>query len=207
MTVSEFKTTKDWPYVIEFERTNEATCRTECLTLRTGNRPRAVLIANAHKVARLALQYVGMGIIPDASDRSVIAKDAEELTGVEQAVMRKLYANVRFGMSAITWSDGGDEATAKVEVTVLSDRQAKNSLTQSTTKILLDKIDDREEGEWIGEKPDRQWQPVPGSLKNAFNEAAKLLRQQVEAFAEGEFEQGDLFGTKIDTRQPEAVAQ
>jgi hypothetical protein len=207
MTVTKFKTTKDWPFVIEFERSNEATGRTECLTLRTGNQPRSALIANAHKCATLALKFSGLHAITQASEGALLARQSSKLTGEDVTpVELSIYADLRFAFSSITWSEG-DEPGAKVEVIVQSNRQAKNSLTSATTKLLLEKIEDREEGEWIGEKPDRQWQPIPGSLKNAFNESVRLLRQQVEAFAEGEFEQGDLFGSRTETRQPEAVAQ
>jgi hypothetical protein len=174
-TIKKFKIgVKNYSYQVDFEQHDEKTLKGEYLTLRSNNSPRPALLSNAQRVVNLAIQYCGLqGLITEQNNLS---------------------ARVGIGLASITWSDG-DEPGSRLEVYVTSIYKRKNSAESCESKITLPKINDREEMENIGKGEDRISQPVPGSLKNAYNEAVKLLIDQVKAFAEGEVEQGDLFRT------------
>ena len=93
----------------------------------------------------------------------------------------------------MVWADG-DEPGAKVEIHVISRKASKDSVESLQTKLVLTKIDTREEWENVdlgGGMKERR--AVAGSVKNLFIEKVKLLKSQVSDFAQGETEQMDLF--------------
>ena len=170
--INKFKMgTRDWPYVVEFYRTNDQTQEGELLTLRTRNRPRPALIENAHKVAELALAFAGMSVILDANQNRELG----------------------FGLSTVTWSDG-ESAGTKVEINVIGKRPIRDRSESSEMKLVLEKVDRREEfvdvdiGGGLKER-----RPDTNSVKNAYLEKVKLLQEQVQGFVEGQVEQGELF--------------
>ena len=170
--INKFKMgTRDWPYVVEFYRTNDQTQEGELLTLRTRNRPRPALIENAHQVAELALAFAGMSVILDAKENR----------------------EVGFGLSTVTWSEG-DSAGTKVEINLVGKRPIRDRSESSEMKLVLEKVDRREEfvdvdlGGGLKER-----RPNPDSIKNAYLEKVKLLQEQVQGFVEGQVEQGELF--------------
>jgi hypothetical protein len=178
--ISKFKVaTRDWPYVVEYSAMNDGTHNGELITHRTSNRPRPALIENAHRVASLALQLSGLGVLVVSSQSSIPG-------------------SVAFGLASVTWSDG-DEPGTKVEIHLIGARPLHGTSANTDMKLILEKVNDREEYQDVelgGGLKERRPVSTSESVKNAYIEAVKLLQDQVKAFAEGETEQGELFTSR-----------
>jgi len=174
-TVMKFKMeTRDWPYVVEFERHNEATNKPELLTWRTGSQPKGALLKAAKLVARLALEFHGLRVITDA-DGSIRAQ-----------------APVSFDLASVTWSEG-DVPGSKVEVFLVSPIALEDTEMVSDLKLPLQKVDRFDETRTVTEGGLRMVRSVENSVKDEYNAAVKQLRDLVKDFAQGGTEQGELF--------------
>jgi|GEM_PF-4582039 hypothetical protein len=173
--VSKFKVGgRDFPYIVEFERENPETHSREGLTLRTSVNPKRALILKAVQVARLSLELHGLRLITDQAG-SIMAP-----------------SKIGYAFTAVTWTYG-DNPGSRVEIALTSQIASKKTLSSAHTKLLLPKVDTSGENELRGTGSDKVSVPVDGSLKNEYNAAVAQLRMMVEAYAEGESEQGELF--------------
>lgn len=182
-TVTKFKMqTRDWPYVVEFERENETTHKPELVTWRTGSQPKGSLIKAAKRVARLALEFHGLKVLSDA-EGSIHAQTP-----------------VGFDLASVTWSEG-DLPGSKVEVFLVAPLALQDSELIADLKLPLQKVDRFDETKTVGEGFLRTKVSVENSLKDEYNAAVRELRDLVKDFAMGASEQGELFA------EPQAAAQ
>lgn len=193
-TIVKFRqNTRDWNYIVEFEQTNNETKKTELVTLRTNSHPVGELIRNAHKVAKLALEYSGLQTIIDAVSSRAVFKELKKLDAeVNVEHLERVFPTVRFTLSSITWATGDDPGT-RIEVAIVSQINVKGKVLSAESKLILPKIDSREESEFTGTLTGKIWQPVPNSVKNEYLIAVNLLQDQVQSFVGGEVEQAELF--------------
>lgn len=164
---------KEWDYVVEFERANGESGDREGMTLKSNTTPKGTLTKKAGEVAKLALLFHGLG---------VIVEHTSELSPHK----------IGFAFSSISWT-GGDEPGSRVEVILTSAKKLTDSTQTAQTKLMLSKVDVREEMAWVGTGKDKRLVHVEGSLKDAYNAAVKELRDLVKAYADGESAQGQLF--------------
>lgn len=169
-TIVKFKMeTRDWPYVVEFNRSNDQTEKTECLTLRTGEIPKGSLIKAANRVARLALKYHGLEVLSGES------------------------FDIGFSLASVTWSEG-DLPGSKVEVFLTTPLQLDDEDEHPVvTKLPLTKVDRFDETKLVGEGFLKTKVHVENSVKDEYNAAVRELRDLVKDFAQGATEQGSLF--------------
>lgn len=173
-TIVKFKMeTRDWPYVVEFNRNNDQTEKAECLTLRTGEAPKASLIKAASRVARLALKYHGLEVLSGES------------------------FDVGVSLASVTWSEG-DLPGSKVEVFLTTPLQLDDEDEHPVvTKLPLTKVDRFDETKLVGEGFLKTKVHVENSVKDEYNAAVRELRELVKDFAQGATEQGNLFSETI----------
>jgi hypothetical protein len=182
---------KEWDYIVDFERANGESGDREGMTLKSNTTPKGALTKKAGEVARLALLFHGLGLIVEHTDKTILNAQVSKLTG-EKDIHAELFGQIGFAFSSISWT-GGDEPGSRVEVILTSAKKLADSTQTAQTKLMLSKVDTRDEMALVGEGKDKRLVHVEGSLKDAYNAAVKELRDFVKAYADGESAQGQLF--------------